>query len=54
MTVDLQYDELVLLCQFVNKDFCDKQRKTNAPTPFEAQLFKKLYDAQEKGKGNHR
>ncbi len=46
MMVDLTYDELVLLCQLVNQCFVEKQQKDpNTATPFEAQLFKKLYDA---------
>ena len=46
MTVDLSYDELELLIQLVNLHFTDIQRKDpEATTPFEVQLFKKLYDA---------
>jgi hypothetical protein len=46
MTVDLNYDELVLLIQLVNRCFVEKQRKDpNTETPFEANLFKKLYAA---------
>ena len=46
MKVDLNYDELVLLIQLVNQRFCDTQRQNpKATTPFEAALFKKLYDS---------
>ncbi len=46
MTVELNHDELVLLIQLVNRDFTEKQQKDPATrTPFEAALFKKLYDA---------
>lgn len=53
MTVDLNYDELVLLIQLVNQHFVqlqnDQIKQGVAPekvaTPFEAALFKKLYDA---------
>lgn len=47
MTVELNYDELVLLIQLVSQRFTDIQRKDpEATTPFEAALFKKLCGAQ--------
>ena len=47
MTVELNYDELVLLIQLVSERFTDIQRKDpEATTPFEAALFKKLCGAQ--------
>jgi hypothetical protein len=49
MTVDLSYDELVLLIQLVNQRFVEIQRKDpeapEAKTSFEVALCKKLYEA---------
>jgi hypothetical protein len=53
MTVDLNYDELVLLIQLVQQRCVELQNNQiqqgiapgKASTPFEVQLFKKLYDA---------
>ncbi len=46
MTVDLSYDELVLLVQLVQQRFIQMQRKDPKDTaPFETALFKRLYDA---------
>jgi len=46
MKVELSYDELVLLIELANQRFCELQREDpNNTTPFEVQLFKKLYDA---------
>lgn len=44
MTVDLTYEELVLLLVLVNDDFCGKQRASGEPTPFESRLFNKLME----------
>jgi hypothetical protein len=39
---DLTPEDLVYLMQLVNADFCNKQRKTQEPTPIEAEVFRKL------------
>jgi hypothetical protein len=39
---DLTREDLVYLMQLVNTDFCEKQRKTQEPTPIEAEVFRKL------------
>lgn len=43
MAADLSHDELVYLIQLVNMDFCAKQRKDGKDTPFEAEVFRKLF-----------
>jgi len=48
MTVDLELGELEFLMQLVNQDFCNKQRATGEPTPFEAGVFRKLADGRQK------
>jgi hypothetical protein len=42
----LTREELIYLLKLVNADFCDKQRRTQQPTPFEAEVYRKLSDAQ--------
>lgn len=42
MSVDLSHKELVYLLLLVNSDFCEKQHRTQQPTPFEASVFEKL------------
>ena len=46
MTVNLSYDELVLLVQLVQQRFMEMHRKDpKTSVVFEEALFKKLYDA---------
>lgn len=51
MPLDLSHPELVYLLQLVNADFCEKQRRTQQPTPFEANVFEKLYAEMETKQG---
>jgi len=48
MTVDLAQNELEYLIGLISQDFCNKQRATGEPTPFEAGVMRQIYDVRQK------
>jgi len=48
MTVDFEQVELEYLIGLITQDFCNKQRDTGKPTPFESGVMRKIYDVRAK------